>query len=179
MLQALRILLAAWVALASTVCAAPVPHEFTGLVIHVTDGDTIVIEDRQRQRDKVRIVSIDAPEKGRRGIAGQPYSERSRQHLAELINARTVRLVSPGRDDYGRVLARVWVGDTDVGQAQVCAGYAWVFEAFVDELPIADQHTYRACEAKARQARRGLWRRPRPIPPWKWRHLQRDAEAGR
>lgn len=171
--------MAALAVLAFAVSAAPVPREYTGLVVYITDGDTIVIENRQLQREKVRIVSIDAPEKGRRGSPGQPYSERSRQHLAHLIKGKPVRLVYKGRDDYGRVLARVWVGDTDVGLAQVCAGYAWVYEKFVDELPAATQQSYRACEAKARRAHRGLWRRSRPLPPWKWRYSQRDAESGR
>ena len=179
MSRVLRSVVAALAVLAFSVCAAPVPREFTGVAIYITDGDTIVIEDRQLRREKVRIVSIDAPEKGRRGNPGQPYSERSRQHLVHLIEGKTVRLVSNGRDDYGRVLAQVWVGDTDVGLAQVCAGYAWVFEAFVDELPATTRQSYRACEANARRVHRGLWRRSRPVPPWEWRYSQRDTESGR
>ncbi|NIO42145.1 MAG: nuclease, partial [Burkholderiales bacterium] len=81
-----------------------------------------------------RIISIDAPEKGRRGEPGQPYSERSRQHLENLVSGKIVRLSLRGRDDYGRILARIWIEDLDVGLAQVCAGHAWVFDAFLHEL---------------------------------------------
>ena len=152
------------------------PDEFVAGVVYVNDGDTVVIEDDKGKRDNVRIVSIDAPEKGRRGVPGQAYSERSRQHLNGLIGRREVRLVSRGRDDYGRLLARAWIGDVDVGLAQVCAGYAWVFDAFVDELPVADQRRYRDCETRARKERRGLWRGSRPIPPWQWRYSNRNTD---
>ena len=148
-------------------------------VIYVTDGDTVMVRDANRRKHAVRIVSIDAPEKGRRGKPGQRYSEKSRQHLAELVDKRRVNLVTSGRDDYGRVLARVWIGDMDVGLAQVCAGYAWVFEAFVDDLPVAEQQVYRGCEAEARSNRRGLWRDTQPMPPWVWRHTRRDVDNGR
>lgn len=167
--------------LAAILAACPLlagaePDEFIATVVYVIDGDSIVVEDNNRNRQDVRIVSIDAPEKGRRGTPGQPYSERSRQHLYSLVGRRDVRLISPGRDDYGRILARVWIDDTDIGLAQVCAGYAWVFDAFVSELPVTDQQRYRACETKARQARRGLWRGSHPIPPWQWRYSRRDAD---
>jgi len=170
-LRVLRGLLAALVvAWASFAAAAPI--EFLASVVRVTDGDTIVVEGRDDRRDKVRIVSIDAPEKGRRGLRGQPYSERSRQHLVNMVDGKTLRLVSRGYDDYGRVLARVWVGGTDIGLAQVCAGYAWVFEAFVEQLSPAEQQTYRACQITARTEKRGLWRESQPTPPWVWRHSQ-------
>ena len=151
------------------------PDALVVSVVYVNDGDTFVVEDKSGKRDNVRIVSIDAPEKGRRGMPGQAYSDRSRKHLYGLVGRKEVRLISQGRDDYGRLLARAWIGDTDVGLAQVCAGYAWVFDAFVHELPVADQRTYRDCETKARKERRGLWRGSKPMPPWQWRYLRRGT----
>lgn len=124
----------------------------------------------------MRIMSIDAPEKGRRGSPGQRYSEKSRQHLAELVDRRQVNLVTHGRDDYGRVLARVWLDEADIGLAQVCAGYAWVYEAFIDELPDPDRSAYRACQAQAKTHRMGLWRDAQPTPPWVWRHTRRNTD---
>ena len=173
-----RILLATLLA-AFALTAWPGADEFVATVVYVIDGDSIIVEDDNSNRINVRIVSIDAPEKGRRTIAGQPYAERSRQHLSSLVGRRTVRLISPGRDDYGRVLARVWIDETDIGLAQVCAGYAWVFDAFVSELPAKDQTAYRDCETKARLERRGLWRGSRPVPPWQWRYSHRDADTKR
>ena len=154
-------------------------QDFHGRVVRVTDGDTIVVEDGARHRNAVRIVAIDAPEKGRNGMAGQPYADRSRQHLVRLVDSQSVRLVSRGRDDYGRVLARVWLKDVDVGLAQVCAGYAWVYEAFAAELSPPEQEAYRTCQATARNESRGLWRDARPKPPWVWRHTRRGDQGAR
>jgi endonuclease YncB( thermonuclease family) len=73
----------------------------------------------------------------------------------------------------------VWIGDTDVGLTQVCDGYAWVDDRFLSEFSDAEQQAYRACEERARKERRGLWRDPRPTPPWEWRRSQRGAEEAR
>lgn len=163
----------------TVVIAAPLPQQMSGQIIYVTDGDTVVIRDNNLEENAVRIMSIDAPEKGRRGKPGQRYSAKSRRHLAGLVDGRRVNLATHGRDDYGRVLARVSIDGTDIGLAQVCAGYAWVYEAFIDELPEPDRSAYRSCQAKAKASRIGLWRDAKPTPPWVWRHMRRDANTKR
>ena len=162
---------------ANGLAAAPLSQFFNAQVTYVTDGDTVAVMDANRKEHAVRIVSIDAPEKGRRGKAGQRYSEKSRRHLAALVAGKPVQLRTRGIDDYGRVLARVWIDDTDIGLAQVCAGYAWVYEAFIDELPEPDRSAYRNCQTHAKANRRGLWRDAQPMPPWVWRHSRRAADA--
>ena len=156
-------------------------QDFHARVVRVTDGDTMVVDDADGFRHKVRIVSIDAPEKGWRGDTGQAYAERARQNLARLVEDRSVFLDARELDDYGRVLARVWVGSageqagTDVGLAQVCAGYAWFYEIFASSLAPADQKAYRACQMAAMDDKLGLWRASNPVPPWVWRHTGSGA----
>ena len=151
------------------------PKQFVGRVRNVTDGDTLIVQDADRHRNAVRIAAIDAPEKGSEVLPGQSYSDRARRNLAALVAGKDVRLTWRTYDDYRRVVARVWVGEVDVGLAQVCAGYAWVYERFLNDLSDAEQQSYRACEQQARKQRLGLWRDPRPTPPWEWRHSQRSA----
>ena len=160
---------------------AQVSQDFHAQVVRVTDGDTIVVEDAGGLRHKVRIVSIDAPEKGRRGYTGQAYAERARQNLARLVENRTVFLDVRELDDYGRILAQVWVDGAgepdgvDAGLEQVCAGYAWLYEAFASTLSPTDQRAYRACQAAAMGGRLGLWRASNQVPPWVWRHTGSGA----
>jgi endonuclease YncB( thermonuclease family) len=47
-----------------------------GVVVGVSDGDTITILDDAKTQHKIRFAGIDAPEKG------QAFGERSRQSLA-------------------------------------------------------------------------------------------------
>jgi endonuclease YncB( thermonuclease family) len=157
--------------------AAPLPLWLDARVIYVTDGDTVMIRDTDLEEHAVRIVSIDAPERAHRDRPGQRYSEKSRRHLAKLADDRRARLQTHGRDDYGRVLARVWIDGVDIGLAQVCAGYAWVYEAFIDELPDADRSAYRACQTTAKANRAGLWGDAKPTPPWVFRHTRRGNDG--
>ncbi|MFN0313957.1 MAG: thermonuclease family protein [Burkholderiales bacterium] len=155
------------------------PEEFTGKVRSVTDGDTLTVQDRDRHRDTIRILGIDAPESGSKEMPGQSYSARSRQSLMKLVSGKEVRITWRSYDDFKRIAGRVWVGDADIGLVQVCAGYAWVYEEYLDDLTEEERKAYRACEGQARAERRGLWRDPRATPPWEWRRSQRGEEEGR
>ena len=77
-----------------------------------------------------------------------------------------MRVVERGRDGYGRVLGRVFVGAVDVNAEQVRGGYAWVFRRFAKDPELL------ALEAEAKAAQRGLWRDLKPVPPWLWRERQ-------
>ena len=60
--------------------------DFSGKVVSVSDGDTITVLNG-RVQVKVRLVDIDAPEKA------QPFGNRSKQALSNLIHRREVHVV--------------------------------------------------------------------------------------
>ena len=64
-----------------------------------------------------------------------------------------------GRDDQGRLIAVCFIGPYDLGSRMVGQGWA------VADRRVSD--AYAADEAKAREARAGLWR-GRFTLPWKW-----------
>jgi micrococcal nuclease len=142
--------------IAACVVAAPARAEIVGRVVAVHDGDTITVVSADRSI-RVRLHGIDAPERE------QPFANASRHALEAQVAGREVRVLERGRDGYGRLLGRVYVGTTDVNMEQVRSGYAWVFRRFVSDPALV------ALETEARQARRGLWRDPRALPPWQWR----------
>jgi endonuclease YncB( thermonuclease family) len=76
---------------------AAVPLE--GRVVHVVDGDTLDVLVRG-DRVRVRLVEIDAPEKG------QPYTNASRQSLIATCGGQFARIEATGKDRNGRTLAR-------------------------------------------------------------------------
>ena len=148
----------------AVVFASVARADFRGRVVAVHDGDTIsVLVDQSPVR--VRLAGVDAPERG------QPFANASRHALEALVAAREVQVVERGRDGYGRVLGQVIVGVIDVGTEQVRSGYAWVYRRFERDARLI------ALEAEAKAARRGLWRDPKPVPPWRWRERQRLQPA--
>jgi endonuclease YncB( thermonuclease family) len=149
------------------VAAAHVRADFCGRVVKVHDGDTVTVLAGGGEL-RVRLVGIDAPERG------QPYGSASRRGLAGRVGGRAVKVIEAGIDSYGRTLGRVLVAGTDANAAQVRDGYAWVYRRFENDVALIAQ------EAEAKAARRGLWRDPEPVPPWVWRerHPRTPATPG-
>jgi len=147
------LLIAASLALA---VAFPAWADFNGKVVRVVDGDSITVL-REREPVQVRLVDIDAPERA------QPFGTRSKQSLENLVRGQDVRVVERGKDRYQRTLGRVYRGNLDVNAEQVRQGMAWVNRQFAKDA------TLNSMEAEAREQKRGLWRDPKPVPPWEWR----------
>lgn len=86
----------------------------------IVDGDTFkVVYDGELT--SVRMIGINAPERNdARGAAATAA-------LAKLIAGKVVRLEFPGprkRDNFGRLLCKVYVGDMDVGAKMIRQGHA-------------------------------------------------------
>ena len=79
------------------------------VVVRVVDGDTF----EMTGGDRVRLLSIDTPEKG------EPYYEKAKQFLADLVLGKAVRIeyASRRRDKYGRLLAYVYIDSIFVNRA--------------------------------------------------------------
>ncbi len=102
--------------------AAGRPAAFDAVVARVVDGDTVWV----RRADtlgaapiKVRLHGLDAPERC------QAAGIESRHALAGRLADGRVRVHPLGRDEHGRVLARLTHGDADVGAWLVTQGWAW------------------------------------------------------
>lgn len=130
--------------------------DFTGKVVGVSDGDTITVL-KDREQVKVRMVEIDAPEKG------QAFGNRSKQALSQLVHGRQVEIREQGIDRYDRTLGRVYLSGLDVNTEMVRRGMAWVYIKYTKEKGLYQ------LEAEAREQRRGLWADKEPVPPWEWR----------
>lgn len=99
------------IALAIAVCAAPP----TPRVTCVVDGDTVWIN-----REKIRLLDIDAPEMQGKCPAERALAIRARDRLVMLLRGREVTIRRKGKDRYGRTLAQIG----DVGEQLVREGLA-------------------------------------------------------
>jgi endonuclease YncB( thermonuclease family) len=146
--------------------------EIVGEVVSVADGDTLTVLDASREKHRIRLSGIDAPEKR------QAYGERSKQHLATLVFRKTVRVVWDKKDRYARILGRVFAAECeaacpytiDVGLEQIRAGLAWHYSRYAKEQAPAQRERYADSERRARERRAGLWSDAHPVAPWDFRH---------
>lgn len=138
-------------------------EEFTGRVVGVTDGDTITVL-HNGIGQKIRLNGIDCPEKR------QAFGQRAKQFTSDLVFRREVMIVEHGRDKYGRTIGDVKLADgTFVNRELVRGGLAWWYRKYTP----GDQDLERL-ESEARKAKRGLWIEPAPVPPWEFRHRQKE-----
>jgi len=136
--------------------------QFTGKVVRVADGDTITVLHNGRG-ERGRLYGIDCPEKG------QAFGQRAKQMTSELAFGKEVTVKVFAVDKYGRTIGEVILpGGKNLNQQLVGAGMCWWYRQYAPKDTGLKQ-----LEAKAREARRGLWVDPNPIPPWKWRKLPR------
>jgi endonuclease YncB( thermonuclease family) len=102
--------------------AAGRPEPFDALVVRVVDGDTVWVRRADSLRAapiKIRLHGLDAPERCQAG------GSESRQALAGRLSGERVRVHPLGRDDHGRLLARLQRREADVGAWLVAQGWAW------------------------------------------------------
>jgi micrococcal nuclease len=122
-------------------------------VIRVHDGDTISVI-IHAQKEKVRLVGIDAPELGQR-----PWGTRAKKYLETLVatSDRKVRLEFDvaRRDKYGRSLAYVWTEHGEmINLLMVKSGQAVLYT-----IPpnVRYAHELREAQKEAREGRLGIW----------------------
>ena len=126
-------------------------------VVSVVDGDTIKVRMSGRV-ESVRLIGIDAPETNAPGRPVQCFGPEATAKAKEVLAGKAVRLEydeSQGRRDrFDRLLAYAWVDDVLYNEWVIRQGYA---REFTYSAPYRYQATFKAAEAEARAAGRGLW----------------------
>lgn len=120
----------------------------------VVDGDTFVLEDDT----KIQIWGIDAPEKG------QPYASHATGALEKALKGKKLKIKVRRTDQYGRKVAEVSAGKTNLALFMVNGGYAWH-----DDYDAPDATNLAAAMKKAKKAKKGLWKDKNPVKPYVFR----------
>ncbi|MFC0322987.1 thermonuclease family protein [Gallibacterium melopsittaci] len=135
-------------------------------VVSVSDGDTFTCLLQNNKQIRVRLAQVDAPEKK------QPYGDRSRQLLSQLIFKKNVNIQSSEHDQYGRVVGQVFdTAGKNINLTMVQQGLAWAYREYMHD------NQYLQAENDARQQRRGLWQDSDPIYPSNWRKHAKNPSA--
>lgn len=77
-------------------------------VQEVFDGDTFRIDRKIRGTDRIRLNKINTPEKGR------PGSRRATNITKRMIEGKTVTIDPVAKDEYGRLIANVYINGNSV-----------------------------------------------------------------
>lgn len=134
---------------------------FSATVIHVWDGDSLVINTKNGPQ-QLRIMGIDSPEKS------QPFAKESKEYLSHLLLNQTVTIKSHGKDRYHRLLVKIKWRETDIAHTMVERGLAWAYRQYHPPKTLIEK------ELQAKREKRGLWQQSTPTPPWKWRKEKRE-----
>jgi micrococcal nuclease len=151
--------------------ATPAGQSVRVTVTEVVDGDTVKVRYADGSRDTVRLLGVDTPEvygsntpdeyEGVPDTAAgaaclDAAGENASAYAKTRLSGERVRLVfdetSDRRGYYDRLLAYVHVDGESFNYALVESGRARLYESTFTE-----RERYRAAEADARAARRGLW----------------------
>jgi len=138
---------------------------FTGVVVKVSDGDTIWVKPDTGKRIKIRIWGIDTPEKFRsrklynsaRACGTTPgkvkhLGQRASGFARRTLKGKRVRVEVMGRGRYGRLLAKIIIlpEEEDYGLKIIKEGFSCVYWKSTDRK-------YIEAMEKARKERKGLW----------------------
>ncbi len=141
--------------LAAVLLALPLPASsapvLQGKVVKVSDGDTLVVQVDPNRQEKVRLVGIDTPE-----MAQEPWGARAKAFTERLALGKVVRLESDvqPRDQYGRLLAYAYVGNTFINYELVRQGYAMLL-TYPPNVAHVDAFTQ--AQKLARSEGKGIW----------------------
>jgi micrococcal nuclease len=131
------------------------PRSASVPVTRVVDGDTIEVR-LDGETEDVRYIGVDTPETVKPGAPVDCFGPQASSFNHRLVEGRRVRLVfgAERRDDYGRLLAYVYLGDRFVNAELLQRGLARSLT-----IPPNDRYAerFKRLEMAAARAGRGLW----------------------
>lgn len=119
-----------------------VPPVKGGIVIKVYDGDTITVASKipipnsPLYRFSVRLNGIDCPEKRTKNISEKETALLAQKRVANLILNKRVVLQGVQLEKYGRLLARVYIGDICINDLLVNERLALAYDGGTKKVPV-------------------------------------------
>jgi micrococcal nuclease len=132
--------------------------EFTGRVLRIVDGDTVVLSGPDKPVT-VRLIGVDTPETVHPNKPVERFGREASAFLKTLIGGKLVRVAyEPGsshQDKYGRTLAYLYLepGGLFVNREIIARGYGHAYTKY----PFTFLEDFRAAERAAREGQLGLW----------------------
>nr|WP_271488415.1 thermonuclease family protein [Synechococcus sp. AH-779-G23] len=136
-------------------------------LLSVGDGDTVRVTSRQEEKVTIRLACIDAPETSQ-GSSGK-WSTKT---LKGMIQGKSITLKPQVKDRYGRTVAEIYVGETNINLQMVREGAAFAYRKYLKQC---DGGAYLNAESMAKREKHGVWGPYKTQLPWEYRRSIRKV----
>jgi len=137
--------------LISSIC---ISQTYTGKVIGIKDGDTVVVLDSLNYQTTLRLAEVDCPEKN------QAFGTKAKQFTSDEIYLKQIKYIVTDIDRYGRSIAKIYYDNNKYLTEEIIRnGFGWQYKKYSTSKLLAK------LEEEARKNKKGLWIDPNPIYP--------------
>ena len=137
--------------------------QYTGKVIAIKDGDTVVVIDSLKNQKTLRLAEVDCPE------SGQPFGKNAKQFTSDQIFGKTVKYYITTTDRYNRSIAKIYYDNGKyLSEELIRNGLGWWYYKYSNNKNLG------ILEKEASNKKIGLFSDPNSIPPWLYREQQRE-----
>ncbi|MDP8042508.1 thermonuclease family protein [Pasteurella atlantica] len=128
-------------------------------VVAVLDGDTIDCLISGNKKIRVRLASIDAPEKN------QNFGRVAKKKLSNYVFNKKIIVSIENKDKYGRYIGELFLNKNSysINFLMIQNGFAWSYDRYVKD------RAYILENREAKHLKKGLWIEKNPINPEKYR----------
>ncbi|MFN7873925.1 MAG: thermonuclease family protein [Pirellula sp.] len=130
----------------------------------VIDGDSLIVVDEEGKESEIQLDGIDAPE------FKQAFGKDATKVLEKLVANKKVTVKWTAKDNYDRILGKVYVDETFVNLEMLKKGAAWHFKRYNKDETLAK------AEDEAKSEKLGLWKDDAPESPWDYRKNNRSKD---
>jgi len=145
-------------------CPFSVSAEWEARVVHVFDGDTLVVS-RDGLAKIVSLYGIDCPE------ITQSFGLEAKGFTTGLVSGKKIKVIPVVKKD--NIKFMVYIRDKCINKELLEAGYAWYLN---DD---SSEKAWKRLEQNARSEKRGLWSIENPMPPWEFKDKRKRTSDQR
>jgi endonuclease YncB( thermonuclease family) len=142
--------------------AAVGQRKFSGTVVDVVDGRTVVLEMPAGGKLTFELQYIEVPE------SEQQLHQTVREHLQQMVYGKQVEFLPRGFTET-KTLGQLFVGGVDVSQQMLRDGAAWHISPEISGQDEAGRKNYIETEKQAKEEKRGVWGIEGLKPAWEFR----------
>lgn len=128
----------------------------------------------------IRLAGIDCPETPKQGSSGQPFGLEAKNHVQSLMQGKTVKIVPVSKDQYGRILAMVFVKSNpfdaglNVSVDLISRGFATVYKGQGSDYD-GMKGTFIETEKRAKESKVGIWSLDHYESPGQYKRRQKEG----